>query len=192
MATNPKHVRILTINTDTLEVRACVGLGETSFEVSAVPFQWASKMLMKVCDLPEGVELDRGTRISVGQRAKRAIQAAGLSLPVAVLKRPHKTAEEVAVAQVAAELDAAPPVLVHGPSTYGTATTPANATEPKVVIDYDSLSMGALRVLCKNRELDIPHHPTKGQLVALLSGAPENTESSEEIVAENTDIQHAS
>lgn len=63
-------------------------VGEVAFEAS--PFQWGSKMLMKV----EGEGLDRGARIAVGHAAKRAIKAAGLILPEAVLKRPRKPKAE--------------------------------------------------------------------------------------------------
>jgi hypothetical protein len=59
-------------------------LGETAFEAS--PFQWGSKMLMKV----EAEGLTRGDRIAVGHAAKRALKAAAVLLPEAVLKRPRK------------------------------------------------------------------------------------------------------
>jgi hypothetical protein len=59
-------------------------LGETTFEAS--PFQWGSKMLMKV----EAEGLTRGDRIAVGHAAKRALKAAAVLLPEAVLKRPRK------------------------------------------------------------------------------------------------------
>lgn len=63
-------------------------VGEVAFEAS--PFQWGSKMLMKV----EAEGLDRGSRIAVGHAAKKAIKAAGLLLPEAVLKRPRKAKAE--------------------------------------------------------------------------------------------------
>jgi hypothetical protein len=63
-------------------------VGEVPFE--AAPFQWGSKMLMKV----EAEGLDRGSRIAVGHKAKAALRLAGLSLPEAVLKRPRKAKEE--------------------------------------------------------------------------------------------------
>ena len=63
-------------------------VGEVAFE--AAPFQWGSKMLMKV----EAEGLDRGSRIAVGHKAKSALRTAGLTLPEAVLKRPRKTKEE--------------------------------------------------------------------------------------------------
>ena len=62
-------------------------VGEVAFE--AAPFQWGSKMLMKV----EAEGLDRGARIAVGHAAKKAIRSAGLVLPEAVLKRPRKAKE---------------------------------------------------------------------------------------------------
>jgi hypothetical protein len=62
-------------------------VGEVPFE--AAPFQWGSKMLMKV----EAEGLDRGSRIAVGHKAKAALRLAGLSLPEAVLKRPRKAKE---------------------------------------------------------------------------------------------------
>ena len=62
-------------------------VGEVAFE--AAPFQWGSKMLMKV----EAEGLDRGARIAVGHKAKSALRTAGLTLPEAVLKRPRKAKE---------------------------------------------------------------------------------------------------
>jgi hypothetical protein len=64
-------------------------VGEVAF--TAAPFRWGSKMLMKVSD----GDFDRGTRIALGHAAKRAIKAAGLALPEAVLVRPRKAKEEV-------------------------------------------------------------------------------------------------
>jgi hypothetical protein len=63
-------------------------VGEVAFE--AAPFQWGSKMLMKV----EAEGLDRGARIAVGHKAKSALRTAGLTLPEAVLKRPRKAKAE--------------------------------------------------------------------------------------------------
>jgi len=66
-------------------------VGEVPFE--AATKQWGSKMLMNVA--AEG--LDRGTRIAIGHAAKRAVKAAQMVLPEAVLKRPRKAkAEEAA------------------------------------------------------------------------------------------------
>lgn len=62
-------------------------VGETPFE--AATKQWGSKMLMNVA--AEG--LDRGTRIAIGHAAKRAVKAAQMVLPEAVLKRPRKAKE---------------------------------------------------------------------------------------------------
>ena len=73
-------------------------VGDVPF--TAKPLRWGSKMLMKV----EAEGLDRGTRIAVGHAAKKAIKAAGLTLPEAVLKRPRK-AKEVVVAEVVIEVE---------------------------------------------------------------------------------------
>ena len=64
-------------------------VGEVPFE--AATKQWGSKMLMNVA--AEG--LDRGTRIAIGHAAKRAVKAAQMVLPEAVLKRPRKAKAEV-------------------------------------------------------------------------------------------------
>jgi hypothetical protein len=63
-------------------------VGEVAFEAS--PFQWGSKMLMKV----EAEGLTRGDRIAVGHAAKKALKAATVLLPEAVLKRPRKAKAE--------------------------------------------------------------------------------------------------
>ena len=63
-------------------------VGEVAFEAS--PFQWGSKMLMKV----EAEGLTRGDRIAVGHAAKKALKAATVLLPEAVLKRPRKPKAE--------------------------------------------------------------------------------------------------
>jgi hypothetical protein len=65
-------------------------VGEVAFEAS--PFQWGSKMLMKV----EGEGLSRGDRIAVGHAAKKALKAATILLPEAKLKRPRKPKVEEA------------------------------------------------------------------------------------------------
>ena len=65
-------------------------VGEVAFEAS--PFQWGSKMLMKV----EAEGLTRGDRIAVGHAAKKALKAATVLLPEAVLKRPRKPKVEEA------------------------------------------------------------------------------------------------
>jgi len=69
-----------------LVVRGTVG--EVAFEAS--PFQWGSKMLMKV----ESEGLTRGDRIAVGHAAKKALKAATILLPEAQLKRPRKAKAE--------------------------------------------------------------------------------------------------
>ena len=63
-------------------------IGEVPFTAS--PFQWGSKMLMKV----EAEGLDRGSRIAIGHAAKKALKVAELALPEAVLKRPRKPKAE--------------------------------------------------------------------------------------------------
>jgi hypothetical protein len=63
-------------------------VGEIPFTAS--PFQWGSKMLMKV----EAEGLDRGSRIAIGHAAKRALKVAEMALPEAVLKRPRKPKAE--------------------------------------------------------------------------------------------------
>ena len=65
-------------------------VGEVAFEAS--PFQWGSKMLMKV----EAEGLTRGDRIAVGHAAKKALKAATVLLPEAKLKRPRKPKVEEA------------------------------------------------------------------------------------------------
>jgi hypothetical protein len=45
--------------------------------------------------------LDRGTRIAIGHAAKRAVKAAQMVLPEAVLKRPRKAKAEEAVVEAA-------------------------------------------------------------------------------------------
>jgi hypothetical protein len=78
-------------------------VGEVAFE--AATKQWGSKMLMNVA--AEG--LDRGTRIAIGHAAKRAVKAAEMVLPEAVLKRPRKPKAEVV--EAASEVPAGEPVV---------------------------------------------------------------------------------
>ena len=78
-------------------------VGDVPF--TAKPLRWGSKMLMKV----EDQGLDRGTRIAVGHAAKKALKAAGIPLPEAVLKRPRKTKVEV-VSSSSSEVAADGPV----------------------------------------------------------------------------------
>lgn len=86
MANKNVKVTEVTVVDGKLLVRGTVG--EVAFE--AAPKQWGSKMLMNV----EAEGLDRGSRIAVGHAAKRALKAAELVLPEAVLKRPRKAKEE--------------------------------------------------------------------------------------------------
>jgi hypothetical protein len=79
-----------------IEIEVVDGLPVVKGEVGDTPFvartlRWGSKMLMKVDD----TTLDRGTRIAVGHAAKKALKAAGIPLPEAVLKRPRKVKVEV-------------------------------------------------------------------------------------------------
>jgi hypothetical protein len=71
--------------------------GETSFEASQL--QWGGKVLMKVV----GGDFDRGTRISIGHAAKKAVRAAGLDLTPAPLKRPRKAKGSEPVAEAVSE-----------------------------------------------------------------------------------------
>ena len=92
------------------EIEMVDGLPTVRGQVGDIPFtakplRWGSKMLMKVDD--QG--LDRGTRIAVGHAAKKALKAAGIPLPEAVLKRPRKTKVEV-VSSAASEPAADGPV----------------------------------------------------------------------------------
>lgn len=82
---NVKVTEVLVVDSKPV-VRGTVG--EVTFEAS--PFQWGSKMLMKV----EAEGLDRGSRIAVGHAAKKALKVAELALPEAVLKRPRKVKVE--------------------------------------------------------------------------------------------------
>jgi hypothetical protein len=82
---NVKVTEVLMVDSKPV-VRGTVG--EVAFEAS--PFQWGSKMLMKV----EAEGLDRGSRIAVGHAAKKALKVAELALPEAVLKRPRKVKVE--------------------------------------------------------------------------------------------------
>lgn len=82
---------------------------EVAFE--ATPVRWGQKMLMKV----SGAEFDRGTRISIGHRAKAAIRLAGMVIPEAVLTRPRKpkvvaevTTPAASATEVAAEVNVDP------------------------------------------------------------------------------------
>ena len=85
---NVKVTEVVTVNGKPV-VRGTVG--EIPFE--AAPKQWGSKMLMHVT----GGDFDRGTRVSIGHRAKAAVKAAGMTLPEAVLKRPRKVVEAAPV-----------------------------------------------------------------------------------------------
>lgn len=85
----PQRPVVKNISADDLQVTLSLPDGR---EVVAGPFRWGRKMLMKVEQLGEGVELSRGERVSIGQIAKKALTAAGLVLPAAELKRPRKVA----------------------------------------------------------------------------------------------------
>ena len=82
-----KNVKVIEVSQIDGKLTVVGTVGETPFTAS--PFQWGSKMLMKV----EAEGLDRGARIAVGHKAKSALRTAGLTLPEAVLKRPRKAKE---------------------------------------------------------------------------------------------------
>lgn len=147
-----KGIKVLDVNAETLQVTCEVG--EAKF--IAEPFRWGGKMLMKVKTLEEGQALDRGTRIAIGQKAKGAIKAAALVLPKAELVRPRKPKNPEAVTEIPAA-DAVTPEI-------------APPTPPRVVIDYDTLSVDALRALCKARGIKGYHRPgvKKSDLISLL------------------------
>lgn len=67
-------------------------LGDKEF--SATPFQWGSKMLMKVVG---DNTFTQGEKISIGHAAKKALRTASVELPTPVLKRPRKAKEEPVV-----------------------------------------------------------------------------------------------
>jgi len=67
-------------------------VGEQRFQ--AAQLQWGGKVLMHVT----GGEFDRGTRVSIGHAAKKAVRAQGIDLTPAPLKRPRKAKTEVAEA----------------------------------------------------------------------------------------------
>jgi hypothetical protein len=58
-----------------------------SEEFSATPFQWGSKMLMKVVG---DNYFTQGEKVAIGHACKKALRTALVELPVAVLKRPRK------------------------------------------------------------------------------------------------------
>lgn len=95
MAKDIKVSEVVAVEDGNIVVRGVVG--EAAFEAKTL--RWGSKMLMHVT----GGDFDRGTRVSIGHRAKAAVKAAGMTLPEAVLKRPRKAKE--------AEPAAAVPVL---------------------------------------------------------------------------------
>ena len=66
-------------------------IGEKEF--SATPFQWGSKMLMKVVG---DNTFTQGEKIAIGHAAKKALRTASVELPTPVLKRPRKAKEEPA------------------------------------------------------------------------------------------------
>lgn len=92
MAKDIKVSEVVAVEDGNIVVRGTVG--ETAFEARTL--RWGSKMLMHVT----GGDFDRGTRVSIGHRAKAAVKAAGMTLPEAVLKRPRKAKEAETVAVV--------------------------------------------------------------------------------------------
>ena len=67
-------------------------IGEKEF--SATPFQWGSKMLMKVVG---DNTFTQGEKIAIGHAAKKALRTASVELPTPVLKRPRKAKEDPVV-----------------------------------------------------------------------------------------------
>jgi len=67
-------------------------IGEKEF--SATPFQWGSKMLMKVVG---DNTFTQGEKIAIGHAAKKALRTASVELPTPVLKRPRKAKAEPVV-----------------------------------------------------------------------------------------------
>lgn len=63
-------------------------IGDQTFQ--ATQLQWGGKVLMHVT----GGDFDRGTRISIGHAAKKAVRAQGIDLTPAPLKRPRKAKAE--------------------------------------------------------------------------------------------------
>ena len=90
-----KNVKVIEVSQVDGKLTVFGTVGETPFTAS--PFQWGSKMLMKV----EAEGLTRGDRIAVGHAAKKALKAATVLLPEAVLKRPRKAKVEEAVVEAA-------------------------------------------------------------------------------------------
>ena len=60
-------------------------------EFSATPFQWGSKMLMKVTG--ENT-FTQGEKVAIGHACKKALRTASVELPTPVLKRPRKAKVE--------------------------------------------------------------------------------------------------
>ena len=83
-----KNVKVIEVSQVDGKLTVVGTVGETPFTAS--PFQWGSKMLMKV----EAEGLDRGSRIAIGHAAKKALKVAEMALPEAVLKRPRKPKAE--------------------------------------------------------------------------------------------------
>jgi hypothetical protein len=97
-----KNVKVIEVSQVDGKLTVFGTVGETPFTAS--PFQWGSKMLMKV----EAEGLDRGSRIAIGHAAKRALKVAELALPEAVLKRPRKAKVEVEPVQEVAGVEELP------------------------------------------------------------------------------------
>jgi hypothetical protein len=63
-------------------------------EFTATPFQWGSKMLMKVTG--ENT-FTQGEKVAIGHACKKALRTASVELPTPVLKRPRKEKTEPVV-----------------------------------------------------------------------------------------------
>ena len=105
MAKDIKVSEVVAVEDGNIVVRGTVG--EATFE--ATTLRWGSKMLMHV----KGGDFDRGTRVSIGHKAKSAIKAAGMVLPEAVLKRPRKVETVTVAVEPTLQLEVGPlPTLV--------------------------------------------------------------------------------
>lgn len=189
------NVKVVSVDQSTLAVT----LDVDGQNVVATPFSWGSKMLMKV-----NGQLDRGTRISCGARAKAAIKKAGLTLPVATPKRPRKPKEEAAAAPVSAgsvardipiaasgealvaeELLDSPEEVVETPEVVSADSGEEDAGEPEVVtarpgqrirLDFEGMDVDTLRGLCKARGIRGYSDKKKADLIALLDGVADVAE----------------
>lgn len=189
------NVKVVSVDQSTLAVT----LDVDGQNVVATPFAWGSKMLMKV-----NGQLDRGTRISCGARAKAAIKKAGLTLPVATPKRPRKPKEEATTAPAASgsvardipiaasgealvpeELLDTPEAEVEASEALAVDDSGEDVGEPEVVtarpgqrirLDFEGMDVDTLRGLCKARGIRGYSDKKKADLIALLDGVADVAE----------------